>query len=76
MKNEARQTCKCTNVHSLSDLCETCIADYERWLEESDLMLCQPITDEEVGVFRRSRAASPQGQAVHEYFETLKVKRG
>lgn len=76
MKNEARQRCRCKTVHSLSDLCESCIADYEKWLDESDLALCRPITDEEVAVFRNSRAASPQGQEVHNYFESLKVKRG
>jgi hypothetical protein len=64
--------CKCVNVHSLNDLCDSCRGDYEKWLRESDLELVRPQTKEEIDVFRGSRVASPEGEAVRAYFNQFK----
>lgn len=72
--------CKCENVHSLTDLCESCRLDYERWLNDSNLILVRDVpramTNEEFEVFRGSRVASPQGQAIRDYFNSMKVNKG
>lgn len=66
--------CKCKNLRSPMDLCDSCRKDYEAYLEEQDLQFV--LDKNAVETFRRSLTESPRGEAIREYFDQFKTTKG